>query len=95
MIVSPGRVSHAEAIHTFKTPNNDPERIELPPLPHPHMQRRRNAPQQHATRHPSNHAIAPAERGTSWLQRNEEGKEQHERRVEIALVEPNVCREVR
>jgi hypothetical protein len=58
------------------------------------MQRRRDAPEEHARRHPRDHAISPAEGGARGLQRNEEGKEEGHGRVEVALLEPDVGREV-
>jgi hypothetical protein len=59
------------------------------------MQRRSNPPQQHATRDPPNHAISPPERGARGLQRDEEGKEEHNRCIQIAFVETYVGREMR
>jgi hypothetical protein len=59
------------------------------------MHRRRDSPQQHATRHPSNHAISSPERSPRRLQRDEESKEQHDCRIEIAFMEPDIRREMR
>jgi hypothetical protein len=59
------------------------------------MQRRGNPPQQHATRNPLNHTISPPERRARGLQRDEEGKEEHNRCIEIAFFEAYVGREMR
>jgi hypothetical protein len=59
------------------------------------MQRRGNPPQQHATRNPPDHAIFPPKRRTRWLQRDEEGEEEHNRCIEIAFFEAYVGREMR
>jgi hypothetical protein len=59
------------------------------------MQRRGNPPQQHATRNPPDHTISPPKRRARWLQRDEEGKEEHNRCIEIAFVEAYVGREMR
>jgi hypothetical protein len=59
------------------------------------MQRRSNPPQQHATRDPPDHTISPTKRRARGLQRDEEGKEEHNRCIEIAFVEAYVGREMR
>jgi hypothetical protein len=61
---------------------------------HPRMQRRRHAPEEHARRHPRDHAVSPSEGGARGLQRDEEGEEEGHGRVEVALLEPDVGREV-
>jgi hypothetical protein len=63
-------------------------------MPHPGVQRRGHAPEEHARRHPRDHAISPAQGGARGLQRDEEGEEEGHGRVEVALLEPNVGREV-
>jgi hypothetical protein len=59
------------------------------------MQRRGNPPQQHATRDPPDHTISPPKRRARGLQRDEEGKKEHNRCIEIAFVEAYVGREMR
>lgn len=83
------------ATATFQAPNDYPQREQLPPPPHPDMQHRRQPPQQHARRHPSHHAIPPTQCSARRLEGDKEGEEEGDGRVEVALLEPNVCREVR
>jgi len=80
---------------TFKAPDEDAQRIQLPPIPHPRMQRRADSPKKHTTRHPKHHAIPPPQRRTKRLQRNEESEEQRNSRIQRALVESNIRREMR
>jgi hypothetical protein len=58
------------------------------------MQHSAQPPQQHARRHPSDHAILAAQRSPGGLEGDEEGEEEGYGRVEVALVESNIGREV-
>lgn len=58
------------------------------------MHHRAQSPQQHTRRHPSNHAILASQRRPSRLQRNEEREEERNSRIQVALVKPDVGREV-
>jgi hypothetical protein len=59
------------------------------------MQRSRYAPEEHARRHPSYHAILPSQRSARGLQRDEESKEERYGCIQVALLEPDIGGEVR
>lgn len=59
------------------------------------MQHSAQPPQQHARRYPSNHAILASQRGAGGLKRDEEGEEEGYGGVEVALLYPDISREVR
>lgn len=85
----------ASTIHTLHASDDNAQRIQLPSMPHPSMQRRRESPDEHAAWHPCDHAISPAQRSTERLQGDKEGEEEGDGRVDVALLEPNISCEVR
>jgi hypothetical protein len=58
------------------------------------MQRRTHTPKHHACRHPSHHAISAPQGRSHGLQRNKEGEEERDGRVQVALLQPDVGRKV-
>jgi hypothetical protein len=79
---------------TLETSNDDAERIQLPSMPHPSMECSRGAPEQHAAGDPGHHAISAAQSRPERLQSHEEGEEEGQGRVDVALAQPNVGGEV-
>jgi len=79
---------------TLETADEDAQRVQLPFVADPSMQRGAEAPQQHAGGHPAHHAMPAAQGGGEGLEGDEKGKGEGEGGVEVTLVQTDVGGEV-